>query len=346
MGAQDFQRLGPLMLTPASADPTEDRMFRLQFPKGEPVTFFFLGVPPPGRDAKDAEAWVNPAFLALALPLALDVKVVATESSMPLLTEADELDETVFMDAPHDFVKDILGRERIPLEQLLPKLRALTAAYLVHLDGNANFAKGDYRWHTLPPLARNLTGDPLWAFAYLKKWQRAQGLDAITVDKARLYIQLVDILDTLKGGHSMSHAKELTTQYMRFYRAKRRNSNSILRPITIASHAILQADARLFDREGLIEAVRGELRDFMDRVGSGRADGRFAPGSDWQSREEAMRQFAEYFVGTIFCDTLRADKSELRGKQLNLLKNACEVIYVDATAQEWRDRQATEEEEK
>ena len=166
------------------------------------------------------------------------------------------------------------------------------------------------------------------------------------IDKAHLYLQLVDILDTLKGGHSMSHAKELTTQYMRFYRAKRRNSNSILRPITIASHAILKADARLFDREGLVEAVRGELRDFMDRVGSGRADGRFAPGSDWQSREEAMRQFAEYFVGTIFCDTLRADKSALRGKQLNLLKNACEVIYVDATAQEWRDRQATEEEEK
>ncbi len=343
IGAQDFQRLGPLMLTPASADPTEDRLFRLQFPKGEPVTFFFLGVPPPGRDAKDAEAWVNPAFLALALPLAVDVKVVATESSMPLLTEADELDETVFMDAPHDFVKDILGRERIPLEQILPKLRALTAAYLVHLDGNANFAKGDYRWHTLPPLARNLAGDPLWAFAYLKKWQRAQGLDAITIDKAHLYLQLVDILDTLKGGHSMSHAKELTTLYMRFYRAERWNSNSILRPITIASQAILKADARLFDREGLVEAVRGELRDFMDRVGSGRADGRYAPGSDGPIREGAMRQFAEYFVGTIYCDTLRNDKSALRGKQLNLLKNACEVIYVDATAQERHDRQTTTE---
>ncbi len=337
LSARDFQRLGPLMLTPAAADPTEDRLFRLQFPRGEPVTFFFLGVPPPGRDAKDAEAWVNPAFLALALPLAVDVKVVATESSMPLLTEADDLDETVFMDAPHDFVKDILGRERIPLEQILPKLQALTAAYLVHLDGNANFAKGDYRWHTLPPLARNLAGDPLWAFAYLKKWQRAQGLDAITVDKARLYLQLVDILDSLKGGHRMSHAKELTTQYMRFYRAKRRNSNSILRPITIASHAILKADTRLFDREGLVEAVRGELRDFMDRVGTGRADGRYARGSDPASREEAMRGFAEYFVGAIFYDTLRADKSALRGKQLNLLKNACEVIYVDATAQEWQN---------
>lgn len=337
INAQDFQRLGPLMLTPASADPTEDRLFRLQFPKNEPVTFFFLGVPPPSRDAKDAEAWVNPAFLALALPLALDVKVVATESSIPLLTEADELDETVFMDAPHDFVKDILGRERIPLEQLLSKVQALTAAYLIHLDGNANFAKGDYRWHTLPPLARNLAGNPLWAFAYLKKWQRAQGLDAITVDKAHLYLQLVDILDTLKETHSMSHAKELTTQYMRFYRARRRNSNSILRPITIASHAILKADARLFDREGLVEAVRGELRDFMDRVGTGRADGRYARGSDSTSREEAMRRFADYFVGTVFYDTLRADKSALRGKQLNLLKNACEVIYIDASAQEWHD---------
>jgi CRISPR-associated protein Csc3 len=58
-----------------------------------------------------------------------------------------------------------------------------------------------------------------------------------------------------------------------------------------------------------------------------------------------MRQFAAYFVGDIFHDTLRGDKSALRGKQLNLLKNACEAIYRDAAAQEWRDRQEAEEEE-
>ena len=216
--AQDFQRLGPLLLEQEPADPQNDRLFRLQFPPEEPVTFYFVGLPPPGRDAKDAEAWVNPAFLALALPLALDVKIVATESPLPLLTEADELNETVFFDAPHDFVSAILGRERITLEQLLPRLQALTAAYFVHLDGNANFKKGDYRWHTIPPLARNLATDSRWAFAYLKKWQRAQKLDAITVDKAHLYLQLVNILDTAKGADSMSHARELTTLYMRFYR--------------------------------------------------------------------------------------------------------------------------------
>lgn len=141
----------------------------------------------------------------------------------------------------------------------------------------------------------------------------------------------------------MSQARTLTELYMRFYRAKRYNSNSILRPVSIAARAILAADPRLFDREGLVEVVRGELCVFMDRVGSGRADGRYAPGSDRDSREAAMRQFAEYFVGDIFCGTLRTDKSALRGKQLNLLKNACEVIYRDAVAKEWQARQGGEE---
>ncbi len=306
ISAQDFQRLGPLMMEPEPPKPEGDRMFRLQFPRGEPLTFFFLGIPPPGLKAKDAEAWVNPAFLALALPLAVNVKVVASESSLPLLGEANELDEAVFLDAPHDWVKDVVGRERIPLEGLLPRLQALTAAYFVHLDGNASSGGGsyDYRWHALPALARRLSEDPRWALAYLKKWQRAQGLDAITVNKAQLYMQLVDVLDSLRGGNSMSHARELTGLYMRFYRAKRYNSNSILRPIAVAADTILKADPRLFDCEGLVEAVRGELRDFMDRVGSGRADGLRAPGSDTQSREAAMRQFAGYFVNTVFYSTL------------------------------------------
>lgn len=338
----DLQRLDPLLLTPVSVDPAADRLFRLRFPAGEPVTFFFLGVPPPGREAKDAEAWINPAFLALLLPLALDVKVVASESSLPLLTEANELDEAVFFDAAHDFVKDIVGRERIPLEGLLDRLRALTVAYFIHLDANANFKKGDYRWHAIPPLARNLAANSLWTFAYLKKWQRRENLDSIPADKANLYIQYARILDQLKGADSMSHARELTTRYMRFYRAARRNQNSHLRPVSIVAETILAADPRMYpDADSLVELVRGELKIFMDRVGTSRADGHFAPGSDGPSREAAIADFARYFVEAIFLGALRGDKAALRGKQLNLLKNACEVIYVDATEQERRERQAS-----
>jgi CRISPR-associated protein Csc3 len=53
-----------------------------------------------------------------------------------------------------------------------------------------------------------------------------------------------------------------------------------------------------------------------------------------------MQDFAGYFVNRVFYETFRADKSALRGKQLNLLKSACEVIYRDETARDWAGRDA------
>ena len=140
----------------------------------------------------------------------------------------------------------------------------------------------------------------------------------------------------------MTHAQELTERYRRFYRARRPNSNSILRPIAIAARAILDADPRLFaGREALTEAVIGELTAFMARVQANSADGRLAVGSTHESREAAIRDFAGYFVSAIYYDALNSDASALRGKQLNLLKNACEVIYRDEEARYWRERDAT-----
>lgn len=336
-----LQRLQDLMMTPTP--PEEDRLFRLRFGEGEAINFFFLGLPP-GRDAKDAEAWVNPAWLALLLPLALDVKVVASESPLPLLQEAGELDEAVFLDAPHDFVAALIGRERISLEALLPRLQTLTAAYMVHMDGNAALRKGEYNWHRIPLLARRLAENPLWAAAYLKRWQRAGDMDAIPVARAQLYRQYIDILEQThhtQGEVTMTHAQQLTELYRGFYRAQKWNSNSVLRPITIAARAILDADPRLFaGRDALTEVVRGELETFMERVEKNRADGRLPKGVSREEREAAMRAFAAYFVGDIYFDTLNGDASALRGKQLNLLKNACEVIYRDEEARFWRERQA------
>lgn len=336
-----LQRLQELMLTPNP--PEADRLFRLSYDEQTPMAFSFLGLPP-GRDAKDAEAWINPAWLALALPLALDVKIVATESPLPLLQEADELDEMVFLDAPHDYVAALVGRERVPLESLLLRLQTLTVAYMIHIDGNASFGKGlpDYRWHAIPLLARRLAESPLWAAAYLKRWQRAQSLDAIPADRARLYRQYITILEQAnpnRGGISMTHAQRLTELYRGFYRAQKWNTNSVLRPITIASRAILDADPRLFaGREALTEAVLGELYTFMERVEKNKADGRLPGGVSREEREAAMRDFAAYFVGDIYYDALNGDASALRGRQLNLLKNACEVIYRDEDARYWRER--------
>lgn len=136
----------------------------------------------------------------------------------------------------------------------------------------------------------------------------------------------------------MSYARQLTELYRRFYRAERiSKSNAILRPISIAADAILTANPQLFgvddnDASPLIEVVRGKLHSFIENVSLGRADGRLPKGSNRESREAAILEFSTFFVETIFQQALGGNHAALRGKQLNLLKNACEVLYID----EWR----------
>ena len=342
--AATLQRLEALLLSATDLNGSDtDRYTRMHFPEHEPITFYFLGIPPAGREAKDAEAWVHPAFLALLLPVCLDVKVVASTSPLPLFLEASELPETVFLDAPHPFIRYLLGQERINIDQVLPALQRLIVGYMLHLDAHSRQTRGqwDYRWSDIPPLARNLATDTAYACYYLKKWQRHAGQDAIPYAKARQYLLYMNYLG--EEGASMSHARTLVDLYRQFYRARRQNSNNMLRPLAVATNAILTSDRRLFDREGLTEVVRGGLHAFLERVRSGSADGMFPPGSTRESREEAMQQFATYVVHTLFYDTLRGDVAALRGRQLNLLKNACEVLYRDATARDRQERQALED---
>lgn len=363
-----YQRIGDLMLHPAMIERVEDdRLFRLRFPPNEPITFSFVGIPPAERDAKEAEAWINPAFLALALPLVLDVKTVASETMLPTIQEATELPETVAFDSAHAFVGNLTepsrrrgaredrmssGRRgaredrytpgRFNIDEVLPALQRLTAAYFVHLDGNAKSGAGgfDYRWHEIGPLARNLATSPLYAFYYLKKSLRREGSDAPSGYKAALYVDLVDRY-LGKGDQAMSHARELVLLYRRFYRHKRGrlNSNAILRPLSEAADALLEADLRLFDDdEALREAVQGRLEQFVERVSKRGADGAIPGWVAPEARQAALEEFAAYFVDTIYRQVFAGNRAALAGKQLNLFKNACESIYMVEQRREWRER--------
>ncbi len=346
-GAVDFsvatlQRLQEFLLDAEEPDPTSDRYIRLHFPENEPITFAFLGVPPPSRNPKDAEAWVHPALLSLLLPLMLDVKVVASESSLPLLLEANEINETVFIDAPHAAIQYILQKLRLNVDELLPAIQRMLSVYFIHVDANAASGAGgfDYRWQDIPATARALAESPLYAFHYLKKAQRKQKQDSISLRKAAQYLQYAKYLS---GDQTMTnHARTLTQLYRQFYRAKRWNSNSILQPVTKAARAILDADTRLFGApDSLTEAVYGALYNFIERAYKEQLA--FPPrGSNQESQQQAMREFARYFVHEIFFGVFHGDKSALRGKQLNLLKNACEVIYLDEAAKDKAERELAE----
>jgi CRISPR-associated protein Csc3 len=351
-----WQHLQDLMLEASDqGDGKPDRYLRMRFGEDEPITFFFLGIPRPDRDAKDAESWVHPAWLALLLPLCIDVKVVASESSLPLFNGADEFTETVIFDGAHAAIRYLLGPSRVNLDHVLPLLNRLTVAYFIHLDANAGMGQRgyDYRWQNLPLLARRLSESSLHAFHYLKKWQRSVKQEGLPSHKTQRYLGYQALLERTtskdKGEKEMSHARTLTELYRRFYRARSHASSAaILRPLTVAANAVLAADRRLYgDAEGLVEIVHGELAGFVDRVASRRAEG-YVPRVeiDGQKRidQAAVRQFAAYFVNDLFYTALRGDVSALRGRQLNLLKNACEVLYRDLQQQDWAERTAAEEE--
>ncbi|MFO3796256.1 MAG: type I-D CRISPR-associated protein Cas10d/Csc3, partial [Anaerolineales bacterium] len=218
--AATLQRLQEFLLDSQPSDPESDRYVRLRFPENEPLTFYFLGVPPPSREAKDAEAWVHPALLSLLLPLMLDVKVVASESSLPLMLEANEIYETVFFDAPHAAVQYITQKLRLNVDEILPTLQRMLAVYFIHVDANATQGKNgfDYRWQDIPASARLLAQSPLYVFHYLKKWQRKQKKDSISADKAAQYLSYAQFIS---GDDAMTnHARRLTELYRKFYRAK------------------------------------------------------------------------------------------------------------------------------
>jgi CRISPR-associated protein Csc3 len=340
-----LQRLEPLLLAPRDElDLENDRYVRMHFSELEPATFYFLGVNAPGRDSKDAEAWIHPAFLSLLLPLCLDVKVVASESSIPLLLEADELPETVFLDGPHAFVQHLTQKERVNVDEVLPTLQRLIVAYLIQMDANSGMGRAgfDYRWQDIPAVARDLATTPLYAFHYLKEWQRRQRLESLPTGKAHLYLMYADNYLADERSNPMSYARELTQLYRRFYRARRYNSNSILRPLSIAAQTMLNADRRLFDSpEALTEAVFGELRRRVTKL---QQDGlAFYPrGIRREEREEAMHKFADYLVKEIYFGAFKGDPSALRGKQLNLLSSACEAIYRDESAKDRAEQEEVE----
>jgi len=358
-----FQRLHPLLLHPKLIEREEDdRLFRLRFPSNEPITFSFVGLPPADRDAKDAEAWITPAFLALVLPLLLDIKVVASESMLPSVQEATELPETVAFDSAHAYVGYLTEPARLKelredtrrtpgrfnIDEVLPALQRLTSAYFVHMEGNAKTGAGgyDYRWHEIAPLARNLATSPLYAFHYLKKSLRRDGSDTPSGYKAALYINLVD--DYIgKGDDAMSHARELVTRYRNFYRhgRGRLNGNAILRPIREAADTLLEANLRLFDDDAALrELVGGRLKKSIEgasRPGSSAAVPGWLypdPKTRNQQIDAAIDDYAAYFVDTIYRKVFAGNRAALAGKQLNLLKNACEAIYIAEQRREWQER--------
>ncbi|MBD2042685.1 type I-D CRISPR-associated protein Cas10d/Csc3 [Microcoleus sp. FACHB-672] len=336
-------------------DPSKDRTFKLSYPEDQPLTFYFMAMPP-GRDGTDTESWVMPAWLAFAFPMILDVKTVVSESPIPPFNDGSEFEESVFLDSAPQAFKVLIKGERFRLDYILEgwtdgdrqypaPLNVLTAAYAIHLDVNARQGKTGYdpNWGKFSELAKDLETSPLYVFAYLNRWVRNQGVETARIEKIKLYahrfypcfdpyVELdkkdakLKVKNEVKS--SMNHPKKLTELYRLFYRANKRynpKANAVLKPIDVAAETLLKADPS-FEGEALVHVVAAEVFKLMDRVRASRAEG-FAAISNREEEREAILDFARYFVVDVFEQAFAGDRARLAGRQLNLYKDTCEFLY-------------------
>lgn len=353
-------------------DSDKDRTFKLSYPEDQPLTFYFMALPP-GRDSTDTESWVMPSWLAFAFPMILDVKTVVSESPIPPFNDGAEFEETVFLDsAPHAF-RTLVKRDRFRLDYILEgweeygiqysaPLNVLTAAYAIHLDVNARQGKTGYdaNWGKFTELAKDFETSPLHVFAYLNKWVRNQKLETARIEKIKLYTyHFYPCFDPyakfdstqekliVEEKSTLNHPKKLTELYRRFYRANKKfnpKANAVLKPIDIAAETILKADSSVFDGETLISAVAAEVFKLMDRVHSSTAEGRWVM-SKREEERQAVLEFANYFVVDVFEGCFKSDRARLAGRQLNLIRDTCEFIYRLADDEERKARPQDEPDE-
>lgn len=351
-GRNRYQSIDAFLID-ENIEPGKDRTFKLSYPEDQPLTFYFMALPP-GRDATDTESWVMPTWLAFAFPMILDVKTVVSESPIPPFNDGAEFEESVFLDSVPQAFRVLTKRDRFRLDYILEgweengksypaPLNVLTAAYAIHLDVNAKQGKSGYdsNWGKLTELATDFETSPLYVFSYLNKWVRKQKNETASIQKIKLYAyHFYPCFDsyanynheeerlTVTTESSLNHPQQLTELYRNFYRASKRynpKANAVLKPIDIASKTILEADPS-FQGESLVLAVAAEVSKLMDRVHSSTAEGRWIFSKREEERQKVL-EFARYFVEEVFEKSFAGDRARLAGRQINLIRDTCEFLY-------------------
>jgi CRISPR-associated protein Csc3 len=335
---ENYQRVDSLLL---QEEAELDSTFKLSY-TDEPMTFFFMALPP-GRDATDTESWVMPAWLTLALPLVLDVRVVASESPVPPYISGADFERTSVLDGAHQAIASLVKQDQHRLDAILPTgdrafspLNALSAAYCIHLEVNRK-KDGNPDWGKLAALARDLETSPLYVFHYLTKLIRKLDWDTAPVEKIKLYMDFYRCFEPKET--TVNQLRELTQLYRRFYRAKSpyAKPNAVLKPVDEAADVILKIDKTLVaEEQALIDVVAARIAKLMTNVRRRTAegkptllciDGKWKPALSLEEERQAVYEYATFFVKDLFLGTFKGDRARLAGTQLNLIRDTCDYLY-------------------
>ncbi|MFN4844434.1 MAG: type I-D CRISPR-associated protein Cas10d/Csc3, partial [Dolichospermum sp.] len=215
------------------------------------------------------DAWVEPAFLSLALPLFLGVKVVATASSNliytddqeftassdPIYASDQEFVETVKLDGPAGFWNLLNTSPSLRLDEVENALTRLLIVYSLHLDNRSK--KPDARWQALNGTVRDLVTDVLNIFAIADEGFRNTKKEPGTEDVKRIW----NYAQTwVKGDTQMQEKLKLieriVTEYRQFYQVNvGESSHSILLPISKALEVILTVPDHLETEDMILQGA-------------------------------------------------------------------------------------------
>jgi CRISPR-associated protein Csc3 len=327
-------------------------IWKPQYSKEDLAALFFITFLPLGRKLTETDTWIVPNFFALALPMLLGIKCVATPSFVPLYRSGSDFRETVRLDGAHEFTKYIPGAERFRIDELPASIERLLRVYSLHID--VYHEGNNYHWGQLTGLTKDLVTDPLYVFQYYDRRERREGegkeknakskgkgSQQSAGQRSRGVSQhdqqrYMGIYYAIGGSKDMGFIGRLVDAYAQFYRAVKLDSAyAVLRPLGTAIEVAVESDPRV-ETDDLLLLLAGAINDDQERVRADQAEG-FDPIvtnkglGDYGTRLALSRQkienFAQLFIKDCFGGYCDSDRAVLR-ERMNRIRSAARFYYL------------------
>lgn len=361
----------------SEGDEVEKREYTLRkptFSERDAASLFFFTLRPATKQPTETEAWIVPLFYTLALPLLLDLKLVATASFVPIVQSGADFRGTALLDAAHGFTRYILDGDELRIDQLETQLWRLLRLYQLHLDVFASST--DFNWGLLNSVAKEIATDPLAVFSFYDRKQRTTSKegDADTGKKGKakakapskqessstipsyIVARYMAIYQTLRRDSVTSFIAQLVDDYAQFYRADYAHLGSaytVLRPLGTAIDVTKNSSPHT-DDETLILLIAGAINDEIDRV---RNDAATSGGYDPITTDKslgsyperldrsriAIAHFARQFVQLCFHSYCKGDRGILR-ERANRIRSAANFHYLATYARPRSSQNSAEQE--
>ncbi|MBE9111599.1 type I-D CRISPR-associated protein Cas10d/Csc3 [Nodosilinea sp. LEGE 07298] len=301
------------------------------------------------------DAWIEPAFLAIALPLLLGVKVVASTSPAPLYSSDSEFRESVKLDGPAGFWNSLGLPNSLHLEEWMQGrvqrldeiLNRLLIAYALHLDCEGD--PPDPRWRAFANTVRDIMTDVLNIFSLAASHFRGLKREPYAEEVKRYwsYAQIwskgnIDMQEKLKI------TNQLVTEYRQFYKVHlSESSHAILLPLSKALEEILSVPEDWDDEELILQGA-GQLQAALDRQEIYKRpilSDKSIPFLDRKIQElEAIEAFMTTCVKDLFGEMCKGDRALLQENR-NRIKSGAEFAYRWLTLQESQSQANTQQPE-